>query len=242
MLCIYRKKFVVFTCLFIFGNSHLSAQTSFKLKYENSAVYAGIDIGSKGVKLSVLELGKNAQKSGAFNVLKDTAVNTDFISFDQPSFQATLEGLTKLYGMALKEYKIPAERIFTVISSGIKVQAEKENKMDWVAKFIDAFKTDIREPDRQVAIIDAKDEARLSHLGIVPDSRRFNTFLIDIGSGNTKGGFFPNGNTKDLRLFLLSWGTKSTANATEKRLENDKSLDNYKKQLERVLRESRAAA
>lgn len=38
------------------------AQSSFKLKYENSAVYAGIEVGSKGVKISILEVGRNAQK------------------------------------------------------------------------------------------------------------------------------------------------------------------------------------
>lgn len=211
------------------------AQNNFKLKYDNSLIYAGIDIGSKGVKLSVLEVGKNAKKSGAFNVLKDTAINTDFISFTQSSFQATLNGIIKLYHTALKDYNISAERIFTVISSGIKIQADKEDKMGWVGELITAFKTNINEPARNVAVIDVQEEARLSHLGIVPDSRRFTTFLIDIGSGNTKGGYFPNGNTKDLRLFQLSWGTKSTANATEKRCEEDKGLSNYNRQLGRVL-------
>ena len=213
----------------------VSAQNNFKLKYENSSIYAGIDIGSKGVKLSVLEVGKNAKKSGAFNVLKDTSINTDFISFTQASFQATLNALSKLYNAALKDYNIPSDRIFTVISSGIKIQADKEEKMGWVGQLVNAFRSNINDPSRNVAVIDVREEARLSHLGIVPDSRRYTTFLIDIGSGNTKGGYFPNGNTKDLRLFQLSWGTKSTANATEKRCEEDKSLANYNRQLGRVL-------
>jgi hypothetical protein len=59
--------------------------------------------------------------------------------------------------------------------------------------------------------------------------------LIDIGSGNTKGGYFPNGNTTDFKLFQLSWGTKSTANAVEKRLDDDKTMSNFNKQLYRVL-------
>ena len=84
-------------------------------------------------------------------------------------------------------------------------------------------------------MVDVKEEARLSHLGIVPDSRRYNTFLIDIGSGNTKGGYFPSGNTTDFKLFQLTWGTKSVANSTEKTLGSDNSLDNYNKQLARVL-------
>jgi hypothetical protein len=84
-------------------------------------------------------------------------------------------------------------------------------------------------------VVDVMQEGRLSHLGIVPESRRFNTFLIDIGSGNTKGGFFPYDNTNTFRLFELNWGTKSTANATEKRCEDDKTLVNYNRQLYRVL-------
>jgi len=230
------KRLLLVACIFVSVNIHsVSAQNNFKLKYENSSVYAGIDIGSKGVKLSVLEIGKNAKKSGAFNVLKDTSINTDFISFTQSSFQATLNGLGKLYNAALKDYNIPSDHIFTVVSSGIKMQADKEDKMSWIGQLISAFKTDIAEPDRNVPVIDVREEARLSHLGIVPDSRRYTTFLIDIGSGNTKGGYFPDGNTKDVRLFQLSWGTKSTSNATEKRCEEDKSLSNYNRQLGRVL-------
>jgi hypothetical protein len=52
------------------------------------------------------------------------------------------------------------------------------------------------------------EEAKLSHLGIVPEARRYNTFLIDIGSGNTKGGYFPNGNTKDFKAIQCKLGNK----------------------------------
>ncbi len=211
------------------------AQSSFKLKYENSAVYAGIEVGAKGVKMSVLEIGRNAQKSGAFNILKDTSVNSDFISFTSSSSSATLSAFTGLYNTAVKEYHIPAENVFTVISSGVKIQAEKDNKMDNVKELADNFKKNIGEPAREVDVVDVMQEAKLSHLGIVPESRRYTTFLIDIGSGNTKGGFFPNGDTKTLKLFQLSWGTKSTANATDKRCEDDKSIENFNKQLTRVL-------
>jgi hypothetical protein len=68
----------------------LLAQSSLKLKYNNSTVYSGIEVGSKGVKMSMVELGKNAQSNGSFNILKDTSVNTDFISFNESTFSATL--------------------------------------------------------------------------------------------------------------------------------------------------------
>ena len=213
----------------------VTAQNILKTKYSNSTIYTGIEVGSKGVKMSVIEIGKDAQSSGAFNILKDTSVNTDFISFTEPTFSATLNGLCGLYNKALKDYKVPSKRIFTVISSGVKIQAEKDNKTDWIRNLVDSFRIVTNEPNRKVEVVDVSMEAKLSHLGIVPESRRYTTFLIDIGSGNTKGGFFPNGNTNEFKLFQLNWGTKSAANATEKRCDGDNSLPNYNKQLYRVL-------
>ncbi len=225
---------LLFFFLLLLNTALSFAQSSFKLKYKNSAVYAGIDIGSKGVKLSVLEIGKN-QKTGSFNVLQESSVNTDFINFTDPSFHATLNGLCSLYTVASKQYQIPSSQIFTVISSGVKMQAEKEDKKNWIRLLIDSFKIRIADPSRKVEVIDVLQEARLSHLGIIPEARRYNTFLIDIGSGNTKGGYFPNGNTRDLKLFQVNWGTKTVANATEKRMDEDKSISNYNRQLYRVL-------
>jgi len=216
----------------------LQAQKSFKLKYNNSAVYGGIEVGSKGVKMSVIEIGKNAQSRGAFNILKDSSVNTDFISFNSPTFEATLDGMSGLYATLTKKYRIDPSYVYTVVSSGVKQQAEKEQKTEWIANLVDSFRTKINEPSREVDVVGALEEARLSHLGIVPEARRYTTFLIDIGSGNTKGGYFPNGNTTDFRLFNVNWGTKSVANITDKRCGEDKTLLNFYKQLYRVLSEA----
>ena len=230
----FTRQLILVACLCC-SISFLRAQTNLKLKYNNSTVYTGIEVGSKGVKMSMVELGKNAQSNGSFNILKDTSVNTDFISFNEQTFSATLNALCGLYATAQKNYNIPEKRIFTAISSGVKMQAEKDEKTELVKQLIDSFRLRINDQAKQVTVIDVKQEALLSHLGIVPESRRYTTFLIDIGSGNTKGGYFPHGNTKDFYLFQLNWGTKSTSNAAEKRLEEDKSLATYQKQLTRVL-------
>jgi hypothetical protein len=225
--------------LFVLSGCFITqAQTQVKLKYNNSSVYAGIEVGAKGVKMSVLEIGKDAKTTGAFAILKDTSINTDFITFLHPNFQATLNGLCGLYNLAVKEYKISSKRVFTVISSGVKMQAEKENKKSWVNALADSFRLRIKEAKRSVEIVDVADEARLSHLGIVPNDERYNTFLIDIGSGNTKGGYFPYNNTNDFKLFQVNWGTKSTANATEKYCGTDKSLATFYRQLGRTSAEA----
>jgi hypothetical protein len=230
----FNRRLILFTCLSVSAN-FLWAQSSLKLKYNNSTVYTGIEVGSKGVKMSMVEIGKNAQTNGTFNILKDTSVNTDFISFNETTFSATLNALCGLYATARKDYNIPASRIFTAVSSGVKMQAEKDKKTELIKELIDSFRIKIHDKSKKVVVIDVKQEAMLSHLGIVPESRRYSTFLIDIGSGNTKGGYFPNGNTKDFYLFQLNWGTKSMSTAAEKKMEGDKSMVNYQKQLSRTL-------
>lgn len=212
-----------------------AGQENLGLKYKNSTIYSGIEVGSKGVKMSLVEIGKEAQRSAAFNILKDTSVNSDFIFFTRTTFYHTLNALTALYDIARERYDIPAERIFTVFSSGVKTQAYKEEKESWLIAMADSFRLRIGEESRKMEAIDVYQEARLSHMGIIPESRRYTTFLIDIGSGNTKGGYFPNGNTRNFNLFEVSWGTKSIAVNTEKRLGNDKTLLNFRKQLDRVL-------
>jgi hypothetical protein len=231
----FYRHFLLTIHLVFFINFLLSAQNSIVQKYEKASIYAGIEVGSKGVKMSFLEINKNAAEVSEFRILKDTSVNTDFISFTQPTYKATLDALNDLYAVAVKENRIPGVNVFIAISSGVKIQAEKENKLNWIDQLISAFKQAINEPERMVTIIDVQDEARLSHLGIVPESRRFNTFLIDIGSGNTKGGYFPYGDTKEFKLFQLTWGTKSAFNAAEKMLGGDNSLTNFSSQLSRVL-------
>jgi hypothetical protein len=235
MFNICTKRFSILTAILLFCGFILNAQTSVVKKFEAGNVYAGIEVGSKGVKMSVLELDKKASEEGEFKIIKDTTINTDFISFTQQTYQATLAALNKLYEIAVKQSNIPVTNVFTAISSGVNIQAQKEDKKSWIDQLINAFRVSNNEPDRMVAVIDVKEEARLSHLGIVPEARRYNTFLIDIGSGNTKGGYFPYGNTKDFRLFQLTWGTKSTFNAADKMLGEDKGLENFTSQLNRVL-------
>lgn len=228
------KRFTLLFTVICIVASLVHGQTSNKPKYSAPSIYAGIEVGSKGVKMSIIELKKNSEKGNTFSILKDTSVNTDFISFNKQTYDATLAGLSSLFNVALSNYTIPSKRIFTVISSGVKIQADKENKNDWINNFIKDFKQKINEPNRNVEVVSVLQEAKLSHLGIVPLARRYNTFLIDIGSGNTKGGFFPYGNDSEFYLFQLSWGTKSTANAAEKLCTDDKSLANYNRVLQRV--------
>ena len=229
----YRKLSLFF--FLVFFSVSIFAQNDLKLNFKNSIVYAGIEVGSKGVKMSVIEVNSKNKKGPVYQIIKDTAINSDFISFSAPTFYATLDAMAALFNKALTQYDISSDRIFTAVSSGVKGQADRENKTGWINNLADSFKLRIAAPSRNLTVIGIAEEARLSHLGIVPDDRRYSTFLIDIGSGNTKGGYFPYGNTTEFKLFQLNWGTKSTSNAADKRSEDDKTISNYQKQLTRVL-------
>jgi hypothetical protein len=189
------------------------AQTSRNMVKRVTKKIAGIEVGSKGVKLSILE--KSVTDNGDFMLLKDSSVNTDFISFTSASYDATLNAFAGLYNHVKDQWNILPEDIATLVSSGVKAQADKLGKNDHLQTFINAFKIKINEEGRQVEVISVLKESVLSHYGIIPDADRYNTFLIDIGSGNTKGGYF-NGDTKEFTMFEIPSGTKSVTNLAEK--------------------------
>jgi hypothetical protein len=193
---------------------------------------AGIEVGSKGVKISVLE--RSLTNKNEVRLLKDSAINSDFISFTATSFESTMNALTGLYEYARKEWQIAPANIATVISSGVKAQADKNNKGTHLQTFIEAFKIKSSEEERQVEIVSVLKESVLSHYGIISEDNRFTTFLIDIGSGNTKGGYF-NSSNKEFVMFQLPSGTKSTTTLTEKGCGVNCDFNGFKNQVGAVV-------
>ncbi len=204
---------IVIVPIILFAQNCVAQNSALQLKV-NTKNIAGIEVGSKGVKLSIIE--KSLTDSKSFKALKDTSVNSDFISFSSASYDATLTGAASLYNYTRQKWQIKPEDIAVLISSGVKAQADKLNKANHLLTFIEAFKIKINEEDRKVDIVNVFDESILSHFGIISDAERFSTFLIDIGSGNTKGGYFKNNNTNDFVMFQIPSGTKSTTNLSEK--------------------------
>jgi hypothetical protein len=208
----HRLLLVVFMALLLLAGNVMSQSVLVQPVLKGKKI-AGIEVGSKGVKLTVLE--KSLTGNNDFRLLKDSAINSDFISFTATSYEATLAALNGLYAYAKGQWGISPEDIATVISSGVKAQADKLNKNNHLLTFIEAFRIKISEEGRTVEVVSVLKESTLSHYGIIPDADRYNTFLIDIGSGNTKGGYFST-ITKDFVMFQIPSGTKSTTNITEK--------------------------
>jgi hypothetical protein len=182
-------------------------------KLAQCELFAGIEVGSKGVKMNIINVETGSQRINYTSVF-DTTINTDFISFTGSSYMKTLEGLTALYLKSNTEYKVYKENTFVAFSSGVQQTAIKENKASNVESLLNSFKIAIGEPNREVEILTVNREAVLSHKGIIPMDNKMTSILIDIGSGNTKGGYYI---TESIfNTFVLPWGTKSMYNSIDK--------------------------
>lgn len=167
-------------------------------------LYAGIEIGAKGIKLSVVEVKLSKDKEFDYTLKVDTAINTDAASLSYQSEKETQDAIQVLLDLVKARFNIPGKRIFVVISSGLKQELDKYNKTDYFASII---RPDRIDPAIRITSVSAIEEAELSLLGIVPQRNRFTASQLDVGSGNTKGGFF-NGDRKFVPV-TLSVGTKS---------------------------------
>jgi hypothetical protein len=228
---------LIILLLLLIPHLSIAQKSTGLLKPRKSTIFAGIEVGAKGIKMSIVQIEKKPSTKARYSLLRDTSINTDFIAFTTPTFNATVQGMLDLYATATQEFGLLPNKIFTVVSSGVKTQADKENKNTWVHQLIDSFKIAINEPERKVELVSVPQEARLSHLGIMPEKERYSTFLIDIGSGNTKGGFFSDSSSKAFKLFQMNWGTKSTTYAIQKKLVEDKSITAFIQQYKQTIAE-----
>lgn len=182
-------------------------------KLAKSELFAGIEVGSKGVKMNIINVDANSKKILYTNVF-DSTINTDFINFTGASYMKTLEGLAAMYTKSNTNYKIYKDNIFIAISSGVQQIAKKENKLSNIESLINSFKLVIGEPNREIEVLTTSREAILSHKGIIPINEKMKSILIDIGSGNTKGGYYIS--EAVFNTFVLPWGTKSMFNTIDK--------------------------
>jgi serine/threonine protein kinase len=159
--------------------------------------WGAIEIGSKGIKAIVIDVFENEDKDGYdfSRVWEDNANPTlvasaaDGQAFDPKALAAAQDHVRNFFNIMREKYELPAERIYLMCSSGLFVpfaknsEALKKNK-DALAERVMAA------TGRPIDFASAKDEAKLAMKSCVSPKDWKSTVLIDIGSGNTKGGYF----------------------------------------------------
>jgi exopolyphosphatase/pppGpp-phosphohydrolase len=173
-------------------------------------LYGGIEIGGKGVKMSVIDV-ENVKKS-IYQVKDFWTENAGIargISIDgnlaQEDMDIACEIVQRSYQKLLNEYKIDDKNIFIVASSGV-----------GMAKNTDALAAQVKKlTNKDLDIISSQLEAKLMLKGCIPPKNYQNSMILDIGGGNTKGGYVDSFNESNIIFFPISMDL-GTITMTEK--------------------------
>ncbi len=195
-------------------------------------LYAGIEIGARGIKLSVIDV-KMHNGENDYSLKLDTSINSDAAMLSYQSEKETFDAITVLYGIVQKRFDIPFNRIHIVISSGLKQELDKYNKVDYFASIVRPKELD---PKIKIGYVTVEEEAQLSFKGIVPQLSRLTANQLDIGSGNTKGGYLDANRAFVPVTFPI--GTRSFQRLVEARAPGTASIDDYQRNAEKLIFDS----
>ena len=146
-------------------------------------VHAGIELGGRGVKCTVLEIAPD----GLLRRLVSRTTNTTLSvldvggNFRKEAIADAVKAITDYHKICREKFEVPDARVHVVGSSGVPVAKNR-------AEFVAAVKKAI---GKDIVFIDDKTEVALTFLGIVPKPERGESIVLDIGGGNTKGGYIP---------------------------------------------------
>ncbi|SHG20697.1 Ppx/GppA phosphatase family protein [Flavobacterium micromati] len=212
-----KKKQMKLKLHFLIGLLSVLFTTSVCAAAETS-IYGGIEIGSKGIKMTVLDVdnikkGKYTIKlfwTENIGIAKGIAKDGNLAKEDIDKTVATvLANYTKM----LNEFKIANENIFIVGSSGVAMAKNTQLLADKI--YLATTKT--------LEFIDAQTEGKMLLKGCVPPQEYSDSVILDIGGGNTKGGYVDVRNNDVFVFFPLSvnYGTITLTEAVIKNTKKD---------------------
>ena len=157
-------------------------------------VHGGIEVGAKGVKATVVDVTGGADGYDV-KVLMSGTQNTTLVAglassgrFEAGALQDTAAAVAKFAARMGKEQNVPAERLYVVGSSGL--FSALAGKTDAIKANQDALAAAVRDAcGLKMTFIDVDREVELSLAGTVPARDAGAAVLLDVGSGNTKGGY-----------------------------------------------------
>jgi hypothetical protein len=196
-------------------------------------LYAGVEIGAKGIKLSVIEVKLSKSRDFEYTLEKDTSINTDAASLSYESEKQTFDAVTIFYNIIKNRFQIPSDKISIVISSGLKQDLDKYNKVAYFANVVRPTNLDAK---IKISYVTPEEEAEFSFKGIVPEKNRLTADQLDVGSGNTKGGYFDA--SKAFIPVTLPLGTKSFQRLIETKSKGN--LKDYLAAAEKIMDDSLA--
>lgn len=185
-------------------------------------LYAGIDIGASGVKLAIFRTTYDNGFYAKDIRAKPLAPNVTLVSGTAQSFDAGRD-VMKAYLDSIRRYNIAPDRVYMAFSSGIneslgKMPDKKKKLYDMLTSLVATSLPNGKAMPIDTTLTAAR-EAELFMVGTIPRKFWASTSCIDIGSGNTKGGYYDG--SGQFRPISFSFGTKTLA----AQIDNKRSLD-----------------
>ncbi|GEM55733.1 hypothetical protein B0A58_05960 [Flavobacterium branchiophilum NBRC 15030 = ATCC 35035] len=203
------------TFLFIFFINFICINTII-----SQNLYGGIEIGGKGIKITVMDI-HNAKKN-LFDIKEFWTENTALargIAIDGnlhlDDLENTYQVIQQNFNKLQDTHHVSKEKIYIIISSGV-----------GMAKNVSVLVDKIKElTQKNAEVINSELEARLLVKGGIPANRYLNSLILDIGGGNTKGGYIGLYNEENFVLMPLSMNY-ATVTFTEK-IKKHSSSDSF---------------
>ncbi len=197
-------------------------------------VYGGIEIGAKGIRALAVEIAAPAEprivmlKNENTTLVGGLAANKQF---SPKALEQTVAVVGRLAQKIRDDFKVPDSRLYIVGSSGLfaplvgnaeLIKASKEVLVQAIRK----------QTGLTMDFVSVKREAELTILSVVPTKDRAAAVLIDIGSGNTKGG---SATSAGLVTFGIPFGTVSFADRVKQSAGGGSFVETADKQREQIL-------
>jgi hypothetical protein len=155
-------------------------------------LYGGIEIGAKGIKGVAIPIDESGKPNlGDLRKLPHTAINNVTLA-DLKGNKFREDALVEAHAAVRDYYKhltgvlnVPPERIQIVASSGL-TSGGRPSNFEELRKAV----ADATEEAKELIEIDQATEVELLILGAVPRDKWKDSVLVDVGSGNTKGGYY----------------------------------------------------
>ena len=183
-------------------------------------IHGGIEIGAKGVKATVVDVTGGADGYDV-KVLMSGTQNTTLVAdlassgrFGAGALQDTAAAVANFAARMQKEHNVPPERLYVVGSSGL--FSALAGKKDAIKINQDALAAAVRDAcGLKMTFIDVDREVDLSIAGTIPPRDLGDALLLDVGGGNTKGGFRDPGH--DCVTVSIPYGSVTFTDLVKKR-------------------------
>jgi len=172
---------------------------------DTEELFAGIDIGSKGVKLSIIGVSVSPKKGLTYNLRKSMSINTEPSALSAASIRETAAAVRDLIDTATVKNSVIADRLFVVMSSGLKQATDKAPGKE--AELVAAIRDAVKNPSLKVDVVSFEDEAKYGALAMIVPELHLSSSIMDIGGGNVKGGYLLN--RSKFEAVNFPYGTKA---------------------------------